>query len=219
VSLELILKHGILLNGLWKEANGHYSLCYLEQGLFYLLPARKKKVEGLWPTDYFLRRQLWLLVFGLFNAFVLLWFWDILFQYAIIGIVMFAFRRLSPKTLIIGAVLSLLLMTARENVDAYRQRQVIVKGEQIAKIDTTVTKLTDERKEALEAMTGFREKASPAAKKKQVEKNLAAVRGSYSGFINIRVKEVFLVKFIIPTMDYGILWSLCFSAWPFLKMG
>jgi hypothetical protein len=38
------------------------------------------------------------------------------------------------------------MMTARENVDAYRQRQVIVKGEQIAKIDTTVTKLTDDRK-------------------------------------------------------------------------
>src|SRR5678816_2869667 len=89
-------------------------------GIILFITRQEKKVEGLWPTDYFLRRQLWLLVFGLFNAFVLLWFWDILFQYAIIGIVMFAFRRLSPKTLIIGAVLSLLLMTARENVDAYR---------------------------------------------------------------------------------------------------
>ena len=129
-------------------------------GIILFITRQEKKVEGLWPADYFLRRQLWLLVFGLFNAFVLLWFWDILFQYAIVGIIMFAFRRLSPKTLIIGAVLSLLLMTARENVDAYRQRQMIVKGEQIAKLDTTVTKLTDDRKEALGAMTGFKEKTS-----------------------------------------------------------
>jgi len=160
-------------------------------GIILFITRQEKKVDGLWPADYFLRRQLWLLVFGLFNAFVLLWFWDILFHYAVIGIIMFAFRRLSPKTLIIGAVLSLLLMTARENVDAYRQRQVIVKGELIAKIDTTVTKLTDDRKEALGAMTGFKEKASPVAKKKQMEKNLAAVRGSYSEFYKYQSERSF----------------------------
>ena len=62
-------------------------------GVILFITRQEKKVEGLWPADYFLRRQLWLLVFGLFNAFVLLWFWDILFQYAIIGIVMFAATR------------------------------------------------------------------------------------------------------------------------------
>jgi uncharacterized protein len=160
-------------------------------GIILFITRQEKKVEGLWPTDYFLRRQLWLLVFGLFNAFVLLWFWDILFQYAIVGIIMFAFRRLSPKTLIIGAVLSLLLMTVRENVDAYRQRQVIVKGEQIAKIDTTITKLTDDQKEALGAMTGLKEKATPEAKKKQMEKNLSAVRGSYSDFYKYQSERSF----------------------------
>jgi uncharacterized protein len=160
-------------------------------GIILFITRQEKKVEGLWPTDYFLRRQLWLLIFGLFNAFVLLWFWDILFQYAIVGIIMFAFRRLSPKTLIIGAVLSLLLMTVRENVDAYRQRQVIVKGEQIAKIDTTVTKLTDDQKEELGAMTGFKEKTTPEAKKKQMEKNLAVVRGGYSAFYKYQSERSF----------------------------
>ena len=188
-------------------------------GIILFITRQEKKVEGLWPADYFLRRQLWLLVFGLFNAFVLLWFWDILFQYAIIGIIMFAFRRLSPKTLIIGAVLSLLLMTARENVDAYRQRQVIVKGELIAKIDTTVTKLTDDRKEALEAMTGFKEKASPAAKKKQMEKNLAAVRGSYSGFYKYQSERSFFGE---VHYTYDGLWDIMvfmFLGMAFFKNG
>jgi len=160
-------------------------------GIILFITRQEKKVEGLWPTDYFLRRQLWLLVFGLFNAFVLLWFWDILFQYAIIGIIMFAFRRLPAKTLIIGAVVSLLLMTARENVDHYRQRQMIFKGEQIAKIDTTVTKLTDDQKEDLGAMTGFKEKSTPEAKKKKMEKNLAIVRGDYSGFYKYQSERSF----------------------------
>jgi len=160
-------------------------------GIILFITRQEKKVGGLWPADYFLRRQLWLLVFGLFNAFVLLWFWDILFQYAIIGIILFAFRRLSPKALIIGAILSLLLMTGRENVDAYRQRQVINKGEQIAKIDTTVVKLTDGQKEELGAMTGLKEKSTPEGKKKQMEKTLAAVRGNYSDFYKYQSERSF----------------------------
>ncbi len=151
-------------------------------GIILFVTRQEKKVEGLWPADYFFRRQLWLLVFGLFNAFVLLWFWDILFHYACIGMVAFAFRRLSPKALIIAAVLSLLLQTARENVDAYRDRKMISKGEMIAKMDTTVTKLTDEQKADLGAMTEFKEKASPEGKIKKMKNNLKNVQGSYGGF-------------------------------------
>jgi uncharacterized protein len=160
-------------------------------GIILFITRQEKKAEGLWPTDYFLRRQLWLLVFGLFNAFVLLWFWDILFQYAIIGIIMFAFRRLSPKALIFGAFISLLLMTARENVDAYRGRKMIYKGEAIAKMDTTVTKLTDEQKASLSAMTEFKEKTSPSGKEKQMQKSLKAVRGSYGEFYEYQSERSF----------------------------
>ena len=160
-------------------------------GIILFITRQEKKVGGLWPTDYFLRRQLWLLVFGLFNAFVLLWFWDILFQYALIGIIMFAFRRLSPKPLIIGAAVSLLLMTARENVDSYRTRQMITKGESIAKTDTTVNKLTDLQKEKLGAMTEFKEKTSAEGKKKMMEKNLVIVRGNYNEFYKYQSERSF----------------------------
>jgi uncharacterized protein len=188
-------------------------------GIILFITRQEKKLEGLWPTDYFLRRQLWLLVFGLFNAFVLLWFWDILFQYAIIGIIMFAFRRLPAKTLIIGAVVSLLLMTARENVDFYRQKQIIVKGEQIAKIDTTITKLTDKQKEQLGAMKEMKEKATPEAKKKEMEKSLAAVRGSYSEFYKYQSGRSFFGE---VHYTYDTLWDVMvfmFLGMAFFKNG
>jgi uncharacterized protein len=188
-------------------------------GIILFITRQEKKLEGLWPTDYFLRRQLWLLVFGLFNAFVLLWFWDILFQYAIIGIIMFAFRRLPAKTLIIGAVVSLLLMTARENVDFYRQKQIIVKGEQIAKIDTTITKLTDKQKEQLGAMKEMKEKATPEAKKKEMEKSLAAVRGSYSDFYKYQSGRSFFGE---VHYTYDTLWDVMvfmFLGMAFFKNG
>ncbi|MEJ7674227.1 MAG: hypothetical protein WKF59_16420 [Chitinophagaceae bacterium] len=100
------------------------------------------------------------MVFGLFNAFILLWFWDILFHYACLGLIAFAFRRLSPKALIIGAVICLVVQTTRENVDAYRDRKHIYKGELIAKMDTTVTKLTDEQKAEMGPMIEMKEKST-----------------------------------------------------------
>ena len=151
-------------------------------GIILFVSRLEKRTDGLWPADYFFRRQIWLLVFGLFNAFILLWFWDILFHYACLGMIMFTFRRLSPKALLVGAFISLILMTTRENVDAYRDRQVIYKGEAIAKLDTTVNKLTDQQKEQLGAMTEIKEKSSAEGKKKKMEKSLNAVRGSYGGF-------------------------------------
>lgn len=160
-------------------------------GIILFVTRQEKKVDGLWPADYFLRRQLWLMVFGLFNAFILLWFWDILFHYACLGMIMFTFRRLSPKALIIGAAISLVLMTARENLDAFRDRKMIAKGEVIAMMDTAVTKLTEQQKADLGAMTEFKEKTSAEGKKKKMEKSLAAVRGGYGGFYEYQSERSF----------------------------
>ena len=136
------------------------------------------------PAEYFLRRQLWLLVFGLFNAFVLLWPGDILFQYAICGIIVFVFHRLPVKGLLIAAGVCLLLMTARENRNLYRDKGIISKGEAVARLDTTKVKLNDQQKDELGAMTGMREKADSATQRKDMERNLREIRGSYAQTYN-----------------------------------
>lgn len=94
-------------------------------GIILFISRKEKTPEGLMPAEYFFRRQLWLLVFGLINAFVLLWFWDILFQYAIAGMILFAFRRLQPKHLIIAAIVCLAFQTIRDNVLYYRDKKII----------------------------------------------------------------------------------------------
>ena len=44
--------------------------------------------------------QLWLIAFGLFNAWVLLWVGDILYYYGVTALFLFAFRKLAGKTLL-----------------------------------------------------------------------------------------------------------------------
>ena len=149
-------------------------------GMILFITRQEKRMNGMMPAIYFFRRQMWLLAFGLFNAFVLLWFWDILYAYAIYGMLLFVFYRLSPRTLLILAFINLLLMTARDNKDMYHNKKVIAKGELVAKIDTTQTKLTPQQIEELGAMNGMKEKSSRDAKIKSAENEVNAIRGDYA---------------------------------------
>jgi len=51
-------------------------------------------------ADLYLRRSLWLLAFGLFDVFVILWVGDILHVYALAALFLFPFRTLSVRWLI-----------------------------------------------------------------------------------------------------------------------
>ena len=164
-------------------------------GILLFVSRLEKRMDGMWPAEYFLRRQLWLTVFGLFNGYILLWPGDILFQYSIIGIVAFVFRRLPVKGLLIASVICLLLMTARENRDLYKQKDMIQKGELVAKLDTTKVKLTDVQKEELGAMTGMKEKSDTAALKKEMKRNLEKSTGSYGVLYNYMSGITAMIEF------------------------
>lgn len=155
------------------------------------------------PADYFIKRQLWLIVFGLFNAYILLWPGDILFAYGICGIVVFVFRKLSVKWLLVAAGISLVLMTVRENVDLYRKKQVIIKGEQAVLIDSL--KRTPEQQEEIKEMNLFKEKNSTKAVKEEMNQILKKTKGgfgdAYDYFNELNVKIEILITY------YGI-WDI-----------
>jgi uncharacterized protein len=189
-------------------------------GTIIFISRLEKRAPGLMPAELFLRRQLWLLVFGLFNAYVLLWFWDILYHYAICGIILFAFRRLKPKYLLIAAGVCLLLMTARENRDLYKQKTVITKGEIVAAIDTTQVKLTDKQKENLTALEEMKERSKPESKKKKMEKELQEVRGSYADLYEARSRMA--EEGETMAMYYFLIWDVLlfmFMGMAFFKLG
>ncbi|WP_174297146.1 DUF418 domain-containing protein [Sphingomonas bacterium] len=59
-------------------------------------------------ADLYFRRTLWLLAFGVFDVFAMLWPGDILHVYALAALFLFPFRRLGPRTLVaIGSLLAL----------------------------------------------------------------------------------------------------------------
>jgi uncharacterized protein len=77
-------------------------------GAGIVLFAQRLEGRGLKPAGYFVRRQLWLLLFGLAHAY-LLWNGDILVPYAGVGLILYRLRRRSPRALLILAIIAMLL--------------------------------------------------------------------------------------------------------------
>ena len=163
-------------------------------GMILFISRQENKIPGVMPAEIFFRRQLWLLLFGLFNGFILLWYWDILFQYAIAGMILFTFRRLSPKKLLIAAAVCLVINTTFDNLELYKRKLTILKGEYAASIDTTKRKLTTTEKENIAAMEGLKERSTRASKLKAVEKENKTVLGSFSVLWDARTDKTVEVE-------------------------
>lgn len=72
-------------------------------GMFILLHRMEKKGAGIKAADIYFRRLMWLLLFGLIHSYILLWTGEILFSYALMGFLVYSFRNLAPKKLILIA--------------------------------------------------------------------------------------------------------------------
>jgi len=88
-------------------------------GASMLLVIEKAEAGGRDPARVHYARMVWLLVFGLIH-FYLIWWGDILALYAPVGMIAYAFRRASPRTLILWAVGLLLIQFAIFTSLAYR---------------------------------------------------------------------------------------------------
>lgn len=146
-------------------------------GSYLLIKRLEKQYPGLEAADIYYRRLLWLLAFGLINAFLFLWPGDILYPYALLGLVLFPFRNLSPKVLLIIAFFLIAFGTYRENRMLFDAKETIVKGSVLEGLEKKKTKLTEEQKGDLEKYKGFKEKNSSAGYMKEAKKDIAKVQG------------------------------------------
>ena len=188
-------------------------------GIILFISGKEKRLDGLLPADYFFRRQLWLMLFSLIDVFILLWYGDILLDYACLGMIMYSFRKLSPKALLIGAGLCFIFMLARENRDLYLDKKMIHKGELVAAIDTTKTKLNLIQKEQLGAMQEFKERSTHEGKLKQMEKIKLKNTGSYEALYEYRTNRY--VDTLVEYLFLGV-WDVLlfmFVGMAFFKMG
>ena len=82
-----------------------FSMLFGAGALLALDEGRRAEEEGVSAIEHYYRRNLWLILFGVLHAFVLLWPMEILFTYGVLGLALFPLRNLRPRTLMIVGTL------------------------------------------------------------------------------------------------------------------
>lgn len=173
----------------------------------------EQNMGGQLPSEYFLRRQLWLLMFGLFNAFVLLWPGDILFHYAVCGMVLVAFRSVSPKNLLLASTVCLLLLMSIQNKDFLIEKRHIEHGEAAALLDTNVIKLTGYQRESISEMKALKIKYDPGRKNESMKKEINIFRSNYLVLFRYQAQKS------VSSETYGLYYFHFFDILVFMFMG
>lgn len=133
-------------------------------------------------ADLYIRRNLWLLGFGLFDIFCLLWPGDILHIYALCALALFPFRRLSVRWLIpLGLLFSAFTVVTggMQYYERVEQQSAYAAASAKAKAGT---KLTAEEGKAVEAWQKLEKRAAgePDAEfKPQIAAEAKARNGSF----------------------------------------
>lgn len=143
------------------------------------------------------RRTFWLLMFGLFDAYLLLWNGDILVVYAICGAILYWLRNFRARWLFAAALalliaVSLLHLASVTGLSMARDAHTVVQEKQNAGED-----ITSQERELAEVWTEFEADLVPTTKDMQQE--LAERTGSYrSAFLWNAAQFTELLTFVLP---------------------
>jgi uncharacterized protein len=114
-------------------------------GAALLIARGDERGGGLRVADIYYRRTLWLLLFGVIHGYCV-WSGDILYSYAVFGLMLFPFRQAKPKWLLLAAATLFLLGAARGLWPIYDDYQLRSRARAAASLAAEGKPLTEEQK-------------------------------------------------------------------------
>ena len=166
LNLNVWIANNMLFEGTMR---GLFTLLF-GAGVILLTSRLEKNGAGITTADIYYRRMLWLLLFGLVNVWVFLWNGDILYPYAIFGLMLFPFRNTSVKKLIIMGCVLIGLGILWDISDHQNDLKMQKEGIEAQTLKEQGKTLTEEQEASLKAWEKFETKKTPEEAKKQIEK-------------------------------------------------
>jgi len=174
-------------------------------GMFIFMDRLEKKGAGINAANIYFRRLMWLLIFGLIHGYLLLWTGEILYQYALMGFLVFSFRNLPPIKLTFIALL-LFSIGALWNYSDYKRDIKFIEDVEVVK------------KYKLEGKTLSRELQEVDIKWENLEWERSS-EGIAEYNTNMRKGYLDVVKFLAPqNQHYDENWSYRYDLWDVLSM-
>jgi uncharacterized protein len=183
-----------------------------------LLTSRIEEHSGSTAAaDIYYRRNLWLLVFGLAHAFLLFW-GDILYPYALCALILFPFRKLPAKKLLLIGSLFIAFKAGWSAVEAFQQierRNLAAAADAAEKAGQKPSEEQAAARKQLEAQRKLRKPSS-----EELEKDAKQWRGNPWEVISARAK---FLAFWHGLAYYDPLnsdiWSMMFIGMGLFKLG
>jgi len=169
-------------------------------GAGLVVMSTRAESRGIRFGRIFYRRQFWLLLIGVIHGY-LIWVGDILFMYAVIGMLVYLFRNRKPRTLITVAVLFFPVALLLNFGNATMVDKTIIEVAEIEELRASGTELSDEQKEALEDWVVLRRFMAPTDE--DVQADVDAYRGGYPGIIAHRAPTILMMQ-LAGTLFFGI---------------
>ena len=165
---------------------GMFTLLFGASALLFL-QRHVARNSGLLPADLYFRRTMWLIVFGLLNAYVLLWSGDILYYYGIVGLLLFVFREVTPRKLIIAGAIIMVLQTA-VTVSEWRDYRDVKQAAVAAQAARSQDRaLTERQSAAIDHLARINEEFKPT--RAELVKTMSRMRKSYVSALGVVAPE------------------------------
>ena len=133
--------------------------------------------QGVPFTPVFYRRSAWLIVLGLLHGYFI-WFGDILFHYALMGMIVFLFRKASPRVLITIACVLLPVTLLINYGSSFYLEDLQADVAAIEELQAQGAALDDEQREKLDEWREIRAVFAPTAE--DIEAEVTAYKGTYT---------------------------------------
>ncbi|TDQ17040.1 uncharacterized protein DFQ04_1688 [Algoriphagus boseongensis] len=183
---------------------GLFSLLF-GVGMFIFLDRLEKKGAGITAADVYFRRLIWLLFFGILHGYIFLWPGEILFDYALMGFLVFSFRKLQPKRLILYASILFLIGGTWNYFDYKAEKRLSAEIEQVEQLVAQEIALPDSLKGAKEVMEKRAEERSQEKINEANKKN----QGGYFDVLAVRAPI---------NMEFEKMMFYRYNAWDVLSM-
>lgn len=144
---------------------------------------------GLQTADLYYRRTIWLIVFGLVNAYLLVWAGDILFYYGVAGLILFVFRAQPVRRLLAFAIPLLCLQTVTGTLDYIEIHQTRLDAEHAQALRQGGATLNAEQEAAIAACQEHLDYLKPSAE--AVQQRVEAMRAGYLSAMRENAGEAF----------------------------
>jgi len=149
------------------------------------------------------RRMFWLLVIGALHAYFI-WFGDILFSYAALGMLIYPLRKRSPRTLIIVACLLLPIAPLINHGAYFYMSDLKERGQDMAELRDAGEPLSSEQQATLDEWQEVSLFLVPT--EASIRDDIEAHRGSYADILERRVPFVAMMQ--VQGLIAFILWRV-----------